>query len=74
MPKAVERERSARESVRRVPETGRLEREIGRAMRQILPREIENLRRSVTGPRMVIARKLKQAAREALLGLDSPER
>lgn len=74
VPKAVEHERSARESLRHAPDRNILEREIGRVMHRLLPREIEDLRRAVTAPQFAVATKLKQAAREALLGREAPER
>jgi hypothetical protein len=72
--RAIGRERTAREAVRRGPDTTRLEREIGHALGRLLPREIEELRRAVTQPQFAMAMKIRQAAREALLGREVPER
>jgi hypothetical protein len=73
-PKAVTREREAREALRRHPEKGLLEREIGRAMRQLLPREMEELRRLVSSPQFALAAKLREVAKDAVLGRDGCER
>lgn len=74
VPKAAEREREAREALGRRPEKGMLEHEVGRAMRQLLPREVEALRRWVTNPRFALAMRLKEAVREAVLGPKEQER
>jgi hypothetical protein len=73
LPRAVARERIAREAVGRGPDRSRLEREIGYALRRLLPHEIEDLRRAVTRPQFAVAMKLREAAREALLGREVPE-
>lgn len=71
---ASERERMARDATRRGPDKSKLEREIGYVLRRLLPREIEDLRRAVTRPQFAIAMKMREAAREALLGREVSER
>lgn len=73
MPRAAARERMARDAVARGPDRRRLEREIGHALRRLLPHEIEDLRRAVTRPQFAVAMKLRKVAREALLGREVPE-
>ena len=66
--RGVERERVARDrATGRAAQKSLLEREIGRLMGRLLPRELEELRRAVTQPQMAIALQLKRAVREALL-------
>lgn len=68
LPTAVQRERTVREALGRAPKRSRLEGEIARAMRRLLPHEIEELRRAVTRPQFAVAMKIREAAREALRG------
>lgn len=72
--RAVGRERMAHDALSRGPAKSRLEQEIGHVMRQLLPREIEDLRRAVTRPQFAVAMKIRRAVREALLGREGPER
>ena len=72
-PRAVAREREAREALRRHPEKSLLEREIGRAMRQLLPHEIEELRRLVSSPRFALAVKLREAVKDMAIGREGRE-
>lgn len=74
LPKALQRERTAREALGRAPERSRLEGEIARAMRRFLPHEIEDLRRAVAQPQFAAPMKIREAAREALLGREGHER
>jgi hypothetical protein len=74
VPRTAAREREAREALGQHREKGVLERAIGRAMRQLLPREVEELRRVVTSPRFALAMRLKKSVREAVLGPREPER
>jgi hypothetical protein len=73
MPHVVARERETREALRRHPERGLLARDIGRAIRRLLPQEVEELRRLVTSLRFALAMKLREAVREATLGHDGRE-
>ena len=72
-PRAMAREREAREALRRHPEKSLLEREIGRAMRQLLPHEVEELRRLVSSPRFALAVKLREAVKELAIGREVRE-
>lgn len=72
-PRAIAREQETRQALRRHPEKSLLEREIGRAMRQLLPHEIEELRRLVSSPRFALAVKLREAVKEMALGREGRE-
>lgn len=69
-----ERERTAQQALGRHPQKTILEREIGWAMRQLLPRELDDLRRILTTPRLAVAQKLMEAAKDVALGREKAER
>lgn len=73
VPKVVQLERTAREALGRVQEKRAFERQIGHVMRQLIPHEIEELRRAVTRPQFAVAMKIRQVAREVVFAWESPE-
>jgi hypothetical protein len=60
--------REVHQALKRHPPARNLEREAGVLMGQLLPRELDELRRLLTAPQLAIARKLREAVRDLALG------
>jgi hypothetical protein len=66
--RAAERLRQLQQQLKHAPSLGLLERSIGRAVDRLLPREIAQLRRVLTGPRAAIAFKAREVVKDIVLG------
>ncbi|MEP6496119.1 MAG: relaxase/mobilization nuclease domain-containing protein [bacterium] len=58
---------------RKMPRRDALEHDLGRAIRMLAPREFERLRELVTAPHLAMARQIRGAVREAMIGKEGHE-
>ena len=70
---AGERRREARHALSRQPERSALEREIGRFMHRMMPRELKQLANLVTAPQLTIALRLREVMKDIALGREGGE-
>jgi hypothetical protein len=67
---AVTRERTVRRRLRGLPPRADLEHKIARLLDELRPREVRQLRKTVSVPQLALATKLNAAIRDAVLGRD----
>ena len=66
----LDRERTARESLTRMPRRVDLEHRIAHAADRLLPRELRKLKTMITAPRLALLSTIKSTVRDALLARD----
>ena len=66
----VERERSTRDALGRLPRRSDLEQRIGQAADRLLPSELRKLKNMITAPRLALLAKIRSTVRDALLARD----
>jgi relaxase-like protein len=69
--RATERAATIRGELRTLPGRIELERRIGAAMEQLLPRELRLLRRAISAPQYAVAVQLRRTARDIALGREN---
>jgi hypothetical protein len=66
----IERERSARDALGRLPRRSELEHKIGQVADRLLPGELRKLKTMITAPRLALLAKIRSTVRDALLARD----